>query len=345
MRQRYVDALCKEMRMRGSAPISTIYLGGGTPSLLTAPMMRQLFDTIEEVYEVSDTAEITIECNPDDVSMELAEMLRTLPVNRVSMGIQSFDDRRLRFLHRRHTAKQGRQAVETLRQAGFSNISIDLMFGFPEQTPEQWRNDIEQALQLEVEHISAYSLMYEEGTPLNDMLEHHQVMAMEDDLYIIMYEMLVEKMKEAGYWHYEISNFARIGYQSRHNSSYWDGTPYWGIGAAAHSYDIKSRSSNVPDLMKYISSINNGILPSQREILSETDRYNDMITTRMRTSQGISLDTVRTSFGENMVGYLLENAAAHLANGWLILENGHLHLTLRGIMMSDTVMSDLIKTD
>ncbi len=345
MRQRYADALCQEMRMRGGSAIGTIYLGGGTPSLLTGPMLHQLFNTIEDVYEVNDTAEITMECNPDDVSVDFAEMLRTLPINRVSMGLQSFEDKRLQFLRRRHTSSQGRQAVEILRQAGIGNISIDLMFGFPGETLEDWEYDIEQALRLEVEHISAYSLMYEEGTPLNEMLERHQVSAADDDTYIIMYEKLVEKMKEAGYEHYEISNFARPGYQSRHNSSYWDETPYLGIGAAAHSYDLKSRSSNVSDLKQYIHSIEHGIMPTQREILSMTDQYNDMITTRLRTSRGISLDAVRTSYGEDMVAYLLENAAAHLANNWLKVENGHLRLTLSGIMMSDTVMSDLIKTD
>ena len=345
MRQSYTDALCKEMRMRGGATIGTIYIGGGTPSLLSESMIHQLFDTIEEVYEVSEAAEITMECNPDDVSKNFAEMLRTLPVNRVSMGIQSFDDRRLRFLHRRHTAEQGRQAVERLRQAGIGNISIDLMFGFPEETLEQWRNDIAQALRLQVEHISAYSLMFEEDTPLKEMLDRHQVSATDDETYIIMYNALVAQMREAGYEHYEISNFARPGYRSRHNSSYWDGTPYIGIGAAAHSYDTTSRTSNVPDLTQYISSINDGVLPSQREVLSATDRYNDMVTTRMRTSQGILIEDVRSMFGEDMVRYVLDNAATHLASKWLVLENGHLHLTHEGIMMSDTVMSDLIKIE
>jgi len=345
LREEYVDALCKEMRMRGHAVLDTIYLGGGTPSLLTRQMLGQLFDTIETVYDVRPGAEITMECNPDDVDAHFAEMLHSLPVNRVSMGIQSFDEERLKFLHRRHTAQQGRHAVDLLREAGINNISIDLMFGFPNETLEQWRYDINQALLLKVEHISAYSLMVEENTPLYRMVESQMVKEADDDTYIIMYNQLVKLLKEAGYQHYEISNFALPGYHSRHNSSYWNDIPYIGIGAAAHSYDVTSRSSNVADVKLYIHSIKSGVLPSERENLSKTDRYNDMITTRLRTCRGICLGNAASMFGEPMIEYLLQNAQPYLDSGWLVLEDGHLHLTHKGIMMSDTVMGDLIKID
>ena len=345
LREEYVDALCKEMRMRGHAVLDTIYLGGGTPSLLTRQMLGQLFDTIETVYDVRPGAEITMECNPDDVDAHFAEMLNSLPVNRVSMGIQSFDEERLKFLHRRHTAQQGRHAVDLLREAGINNISIDLMFGFPNETLEQWRYDINQALLLKVEHISAYSLMVEENTPLYRMVESKMVKKADDDTYIIMYNQLVCMLKESGYQHYEISNFALPGYHSRHNSSYWNDIPYIGIGAAAHSYDVTSRSSNVADVKQYIHSIKSGVLPSERESLSMTDRYNDMITTRLRTCHGICLGNAASMFGEPMIEYLLQNAQPYLDSGWLVLEDGHLHLTHKGIMMSDTVMGDLIKID
>lgn len=325
--------------------IETIYLGGGTPSLLSESMLRQLFETIGEVCQVGEKAEITIECNPDDVSQELAQMLHNLPVNRVSMGIQTFDDSRLRFLHRRHSAVQGIHAVEMLRQAGMGNVSIDLMFGFPCESVDQWEHDICQALNLRPEHISAYSLMYEENTPLDEMRKKGLVNEVSDELYIIMYEKLVTKLREVGYIHYEISNFSLPGFHSRHNSGYWDETPYIGIGAAAHSYDINSRAWNVSDLRQYISSIENGILPSQREVLSETDRYNDLITTRLRTSKGICLDDVAAKYGNTMAAFLLDQAKAYIDKQWLVLENRHLHLTLKGIMMSDTVMSDLIKIE
>ena len=345
LRQDYVDALCREMRLRGHAVLDTIYIGGGTPSLLTRQMLHQVFDTIGDVYDVRHGAEITMECNPDDVDAPFAEMLNSLPVNRVSMGIQSFDEERLKFLHRRHTAQQGRHAVGLLRKAGICNISIDLMFGFPNETLEQWRYDIEQALLLEVEHISAYSLMVEENTPLCRMVESQMVKEADDETYIIMYNQLVSLLREAGYQHYEISNFALPGYHSRHNSSYWNDIPYLGIGAAAHSYDMSSRSSNVADVKQYIHHINNGVLPSQREYLSTTDRYNDMITTRLRTCHGISLENAESMFGKPMIEYLLDNAQPYLDSGWLVLEDGHLHLTLKGVMMSDTVMGDLIKID
>lgn len=345
MRQQYVDALCEEMRLRGRSDISTIYIGGGTPSLLTPEMLRQLFDTIDRVYDVSPSAEVTMECNPDDVTDKSASLLRQFPINRVSMGIQSFDDRRLRFLHRRHTALQGHQAVDSLRQAGIDNISIDLMFGFPGQTVGDWDKDIAEALCLHVEHISAYSLMYESGTPLAEMLARHEVEETDDDLYIIMYQHLADRLREAGYLHYEISNFALPGRQSRHNSSYWDGSPYIGIGAAAHSYDCHTRSWNVADIRQYVSDIADGLRPCEEEQLTATDHYNDLIATAMRTSSGISTDNLRARFGEATARYFMENARPYIDKGWLAADNGHVHLTLEGIAMSDTIMSDLIKIE
>ena len=214
LRQQYVDALCKEMTLRPSSePIKTIYLGGGTPSQLTISQLRQLFLYINKVYG-NDAEEITIEMNPDDVTMEYATILSQLGINRVSMGAQTFDNQRLRFLHRRHQAEQVQQAVNILRGAGIQNISIDLMYGFPNETLDDWKRDIDEALSLNVEERA-------------------------------MYELLMDRLTEAGYEHYEISNFARPGYRSRHNSSYWHDVPYIGLGAAAHSYDLKSRSWNI----------------------------------------------------------------------------------------------------
>ena len=343
-RDAYVDAMCREMQLRQGASIETVYLGGGTPSQLSANQLRQLFDTIMRCYDIDPrNAEITMECNPDDIDEAMAATLRLLPVNRVSMGVQTFNDERLRFLHRRHDARQSRHAVKLLRDAGIDNISIDLMFGFPCQRPQEWETDIEAALSLDVEHISAYSLMYEEGTPLYGMLEREEVEEVNEDIYIIMYNTLVARLQAAGYEHYEISNFARPGRRSRHNSNYWDcRRTYIGIGAGAHSYDLASRKANVADLDQYIDAIGRGELPCEIEVLNDTDHYNDIIATALRTAEGIRLDDVRQQFGGVVQTYLLDHAANYLAKGWLKLDNGHLHLTHDGIAMSDTVMSDLV---
>ncbi len=343
-RQRYVDALCHEMSLRPHPTLSTIYIGGGTPSQLTPSQLNQLFTGISTNYPpLPANVEVTMECNPDDITKEYAEVLSSLPINRVSMGVQTFSDKRLHFLHRRHTSSQAMQAVDILREAGIQNISIDLMFGFPDETISEWESDIESALSLNVEHISAYSLMYEEGTPLYDMLKKGQISEIDEERYIIMYKTLVNHLESSGYRHYEISNFALEGYESRHNSSYWNGTPYIGIGAAACSYDILSRKNNIADIDKYMESIEKGETAYEEETLSATDRYNDLITTALRTHDGINLETLEREHGIEAKNYLLQNAQRHIDSGMLAMESGMLHLTLDGIMVSDNVMSDLIK--
>ena len=269
LRQRYVDALCREMVMRHpeTTTISTIYLGGGTPSQLTIPQLRQLFNSIYKYNKVDTDAEITIECNPDDVTEAFVEGLRTLPINRISMGAQTFDDTRLRFLRRRHTASQVAMAVEKLRKAGYANISIDLMYGLPEETVKDWETDITQALSLDVEHLSAYCLMIEEDTPLHQKLLDGEITETDEEQERQMYDILIDRLEAAGYEHYELSNFARKGFRSRHNSAYWNDTPYIGIGAAAHSYDIRTRSWNISDLHQYINGIEHGERLFEEELL------------------------------------------------------------------------------
>ncbi len=341
-RQAYTDALCKEMQLREKPMLDTIYLGGGTPSQLTPQQLRQLFHTIAELYHIASDAEVTIECNPDDITPSFVETLSQLPVNRVSMGVQTFDDQRLRFLRRRHTARQAEEAIRLLRGGGITNISIDLMFCFPGQTLPEWDEDITKALSLGVEHISSYSLMIEEDTPLWNMERDGKLSLPGDDLYIMMYKSLVRRLTQAGYEHYEISNFALPGRRSRHNSSYWAEVTYLGIGAAAHSYDGKSRQWNVSDIDKYITSINKGMIPSESETLDPHTRFNDLITTSLRTSRGISLEKVRKEYGDTMSQYLSKQAGRWIESKHLLQEDGYLRLTLSGIMISDTIMSDLV---
>lgn len=349
----YVDALCREMQLHKASSegvqeeVSTIYLGGGTPSQLTPALLQKLFLYIYNVYKVNKDAEVTIECNPDDVTDAFAAVLADLPVNRVSMGAQTFSDSRLHFLRRRHNARQVPNAVNRLRQANIANISIDLMFGFPDETLEEWEGDLEKALALDVEHISAYSLMYEENTPLYEWKKRMHIVE-DEELSRSMYETLIDRLTAAGFEHYEISNFARIrpdgtSWRSIHNSSYWNGTPYTGLGAAAHSYNRKTRSWNVSDLQLYIDRTKNGMLPTEEsETLDDTTRYNDLVTTAMRTRDGINLDVLSRQFPPSFREYLLENALPHLRQGRLRIDNGHIHLTRSGLFVSDDVMSDLI---
>ena len=370
LRQRYVDALCREMEIRGTRKeeggkrndeeIETIYLGGGTPSQLTPSQLRQLFIYINKVYPLTSEREITIEVNPDDVTVEFAAFLQQLPVNRVSMGIQTFDDQRLRFLHRRHTSRQAIEAVSILRAAGINNLSIDLMYGFPGETLSDWQSDIDSALALNVEHISAYCLMIEEGTPLHRMLKQHNgdcplceqrselqgdcPQCVDEETERQMYYTLIDRLTAAGYEHYEISNFARPGFRSRHNSSYWNGTPYIGLGAAAHSYDIQSRSWNIADINAYIEGIERGERLFEEELLDDDTRYNDAVTVGLRTCEGINLDTLPRKYRD----YCMKNARRYLDDGLLELSvvgnltSPTLHLTRRGLFVSDMVMSDLM---
>lgn len=345
LRKKYINAVCREMELRKNyirEPFSTIYLGGGTPSLLDEAELTKLFLYINNVYDVDRNAEITMECNPDDITPEFTNMLSRLSINRVSMGAQTFADSRLRLLHRRHNSDEVKHAVKLLREAGIKNISIDLMFGFPDESLSQWKEDISAALALNVEHISAYSLMYEEDTPLWKMLDTGKVKEIDDELSLAMFKELVRQLTDAGYEHYEISNFARPGYRSRHNSSYWHQVPYIGLGAAAHSFALNSRQWNVADLKLYIEEINNGIIPMEREELDNDTTFNDIITTALRTSDGIDLNAMETRLGKRYRNTLISAAGKHIEQGLLEIRHDRLRLTAEGIFISDMVMSDLM---
>ena len=349
MKQAYVDAVCREMELRNAIyekegkdvgkTLATVYLGGGTPSQLSPTQLQQLFDTIARHYDVSDDAEITIECNPDDVTEAFAELLRSLPVNRVSMGAQTFDDDRLQFIHRRHTSEQVTTAIQRLREKGIHNISIDLMYGFPDETLEEWEYDIQQALALNVEHISAYALTYEEGTPLYRLQEEGKVKEIDEERSLAMYDRLIDRLQEAGYEHYEISNFARKGWRSRHNSSYWQLVPYIGIGAAAHSYDGRQRQWNIADINSYINHIQQGIVPAEGELLDKDSRYNDHVMLALRTCEGLDLSTLDS----DERSYCEETAKKFVLDGLLVKTDNHLRLSRKGLFVSDMIMSELMK--
>ena len=378
--EQYVNALCHEMELRMEknddmfgrkmTGLSSIYLGGGTPSQLSFKSLQKIFQTIDKIYHIGlewgmesctcttvTPIEITMECNPDDVTEEFAQNLRSLPINRISMGAQTFSDERLHFLHRRHTADEVKNAVKRLRGIGIKNISVDLMFCFPNETLEEWNDDIERLLALDIEHISAYSLMYEKGTPLFRLLQEGKVKEIDEELYRQMYDTLIDRLAKAGYEQYEISNFAKLDvqspkfniqtskskiqslYRSQHNSSYWQNIPYIGIGAAAHSYSNGKRSWNVADIKAYITAIQKNRLPSEEEIIDADTHYNDIIMTALRTCEGIDLSILPAEYRT----YLIRLAKPFQQQGLLKEDNGKLHLTRNGIYVSDSIMSDLMK--
>ena len=342
----YVHALCQELDMRKNylegEDIETIYLGGGTPSQLSQKELEEIFSTLYNIYKVKDNAEITLEANPDDLTPEYVHMLRTLPINRISMGIQTFQEETLKLLHRRHTARQAIEAFQRCREADFQNISIDLMYGLPGETLDTWKENLQQAIALRPEHISAYHLIYEEGTALWKLREQHQVEEADEDLSVTLFRTLIEELTHAGYEHYEISNFCLPELHSRHNSSYWTGKKYLGCGPSAHSFNGTSRQWNVASLDKYIHAIQQGKLDYEIEELDIYTRYNDFVITTIRTHWGMSLSQLRSIYGEELYRYCLRMAKPHLAQGVLEMKGDTLKLTKEGIFISDGIMSDLL---
>lgn len=343
---RYVEALCTELTRRKDylqgEPVHTIYMGGGTPSQLSEKHFRKLFHTLQQVYGLEQCHEITLEANPDDLTEEYTAMLKTLPFNRISMGIQTFHEDTLRLLHRRHTGAQAIRAVELCRKAGFQNISIDLIYGLPGENDFRWNQDLQQAIQLQVEHISAYHLTYEEGTPLYNMLHQHSVQEVDEESSLRFFTSLMDTLKDAGYEHYEISNFCKPGFHSRHNTAYWQGIAYLGCGPSAHSFNGSSRQWNKASLSAYMNGIEQNTCIYETEQLDVYTRYNEYVMTGLRTQKGVSLRQLHHTFGMQLKDYCLRNADSYLKNGQLEIQNEHLRLTRPGIFISDGIMSDLM---
>lgn len=345
----YIQALCKELETRqaylSGEPIETIYFGGGTPSQLAPADFEKIFDTINRIYNTENCREITLEANPDDLTAEYLKALSELPLNRISIGIQTFNDEVLKLLKRRHTASQAIQAVQEARLAGFDNISIDLIYGLPGSTPETWKYDLSKAIDLHVEHLSAYHLIYEEGTALHRMLQEKHIQEVSEDSSLFFFKELTEQLGRAGYEHYEISNFCLPGKHSRHNSSYWEGIKYLGCGPSAHSFDGQSREWNVSSITAYIQGIEQGDRKSEIELLDKRTQYNDFIVTRLRTRRGISISQLEADFGREYIDYTMKAAQKYINREELTIEEDRLHLTYKGIFISDSIMSDLLRVD
>ena len=340
---RYVGAVCQELQLRKDylegAPVNTLYFGGGTPSRLTPEQIGQITDCLRNTFGLSGLTEFTVECNPDDVTPAYISALHSIGVNRISMGVQTFSDDLLSFLGRRHNSRQAVDAVQACHQAGIDNVSIDLMYGLPAQTAAIQQHDLEVATSLDVQHISSYCLSYEDGSPLSRMRREKRIVPIEDDICAAMYDRMCKHLHIAGFNHYEISNFCKPGYRSLHNSSYWDGTPYLGVGAGAHSYNGTSRQWNPNNLDAYMTAIEQNTPSFELEHLTPKDLYNEKLMLSLRTSQGLNLSTLSTPDRLSV----LQSAESLISNGSLRLENNSLQIPESKMFISDTIISSLFK--
>ncbi|HMM01991.1 MULTISPECIES: radical SAM family heme chaperone HemW [unclassified Dysgonomonas] len=342
----YVSAVCREIELRrdyiSNEIVKTIYFGGGTPSQLSYGDFQRIFDTIRANFTVASDAEITMEANPDDLDAKYIETLRGLPFNRLGIGIQSFDDNELKFLKRRHSAERAIDAVSLCKSSGYNNISIDLMYGLPNQTMDIWQRNLEQAINLDVQHISSYHLIYEQGTRLYRLFRLGDVKPVDEDLSVQMFSTMIDSLSDAGFQHYEISNFARNGLYSKHNSSYWLGEKYLGLGPAAHSFDGQNRAWNIASISKYTEGIGQGSPAVETEYLDKNTGYNDFILTGMRTMWGVNLVVLENRFGTSMKDYCMKNVRKYINQGFVTNNDNVLKLTREGIFISDGIMSDLM---
>jgi len=324
--------------------IETIYFGGGTPSLLSLHDIEIIFKQLFSTFQISDTAEITFEINPDDVTFDFINGLKSIGVNRLSMGLQSFNDAYLKLMNRRHDSQQAFSSIETSIKAGITNLSIDLIYGLPEMNMSIWEQTLKTALKLSVQHLSAYHLTYENGTVFYDWLTNGKLKEIPEDTSFHQFEMLHNMAEDTGFEHYEISNFAKADNYSKHNSNYWKGIPYLGLGPSAHSYNGISRQWNVADIFGYCNAMNKGENAWKKEILTENNKINEFIMIRLRTKAGIDLDEFKNIFGITSQKCLLHSIQSFLITGDASIIENKLSLTLKGWFISDKIISALMQT-
>ena len=342
-----INALIKELELRKdelypSTTIETIYFGGGTPSLLDQNEIDNVIATVERHYKVIQEPEITLEANPDDLTLERLKELSKSKINRLSIGVQSFFQHDLKLMNRAHSANEAKSAIKNAKTY-FENISIDLIYGIPGASNKQWKDNINTALDFNVPHISSYALTVEPKTALASFIKKGLVKNVDDEQASEQFYILKEVLEDRGFIHYELSNFGKEGYFSQNNTAYWQGKSYLGIGPSAHSYNRQQRSWNVSNNSKYLKSLEQGQLPIERETLSTTDRYNEYIMTGLRTMWGVSLKKVENDFGYQLKKYLLNQAQTFINQHLLYIDNQHLQVTKKGQFLCDGIASDLFK--
>ena len=341
----YVDCLIKELELRAgdlpSTSFETLYLGGGTPSVLSPKHLQKILNTLKKTYSFQENIEQSIECNPDDLKPEYLQELRGLGFNRLSIGIQSFQEKDLKLMRRSHDTKQAEQGVRDAAEAGFENMTVDLIYGFPGQSMDEWTDNIEQALSLPLSHISAYHLSFEAGTVFDHWRKKGRLLPVFEEESVKQYKLLRERLLDSGYEHYEISNFAREGRRSKHNLMYWSGKPYLGLGPSAHSFDGTRRSWNVSSLPKYLEGIAQGLEIRETENLSLEEKYHDYLITSLRTRWGADPEYIREQFGERFVRFFREKSASFLEKGSMQISENRVVIHPDHWLIADHMLRDL----
>ncbi len=336
-----VAAILQELEMQkdylGGEPVETIYFGGGTPSLLDRAELDAFFEVIFKNYPVAAAPEITLEANPDDLNLQKIKELRQTPVNRLSIGIQSFSDADLQFMNRAHNSSEAVACIENAQSQGFENLTVDLIYGSPTTTDEQWEKNLETVFQFQIPHLSCYCLTIEEKTALSHFVKSGKARPVDEEQAARQFEYLIKQTATAGYEHYEISNFAKPGWHSRHNSSYWKGNKYLGVGASAHSFNGISRQWNVANNAKYVQAILAGNIPFEIEILTPEQRYNEYVMTSLRTIWGCDLNNIAVNFQP----YFLKNIAPYLAQEAVVRSGNIFRLTQKGKLLADRIAMEL----
>lgn len=340
-----LKALRHELLLRknylGNQSIETIYFGGGTPSLLSANELQVLLGEIVDQFDVSSNAEITIEANPDDLNPQRVKELRQTLINRFSIGIQSFFEEDLRWMNRAHSAIEAQSSIKRVQDAGFENITADLIYGYPLLSNPKWEHNIQELIQLHIPHISSYSMTVEPATALSTFIKKGEQKAMDEGQSAAQFLILMEQLKEAGFEHYEISNFAKPGSYSKHNSNYWEGVSYLGIGPSAHSFNGESRQWNISNNAKYIDQIQNGKIPSEIEVLTKENRINEYIMTSLRTSKGMDLNKIKDQFGSDYANEIKKNLEPLTEKNWILMNDQLITLTTDGKLFADHIASEL----
>lgn len=343
-KEELLQSLVKEIRLQknylNGESIETIYFGGGTPSLLTEAEINLLINTITELHSVSSTAEITLEANPDDLDKDKIRALAHTPVNRLSIGIQSFFDDDLQWMNRAHRSYEAESSVKRAQDAGIENITVDLIYGYPLLTDTKWKSNLDKVFELSVPHVSAYSMTVEPRTALASFIKKQQQPPMNDEQSAAQFLYMMDAMQQHGFEHYEISNFCKPGHYSRHNSNYWKGVKYLGIGPSAHSYNGETRQWNLANNARYIESLVNNQIPAETEFLSETDRLNEYIMTSLRTMWGLELDKLN-SIAKGSGDELLKNAEQFFEKEYFELQDRIIRLTKTGKLYADHVAAEL----
>ncbi|RIH63724.1 radical SAM family heme chaperone HemW [Mariniphaga sediminis] len=335
------EAVIRKNYLEGE-PVRTIYFGGGTPSVLSPDELLFVLEFLHANFQVLPDAEITFEANPDDLTPAYLQVLKNAGINRLSIGIQAFQDNHLKKMNRRHNAQQAFDAVEYAASAGFSNLSVDLIYGLPDLTEEQWKESLTRVFQLPVVHLSAYHLTYHEGTPFFTWLKKGTLKELSEKESVKQFNLLLDEAGKAGFEQYEISNFARNKIYSKHNTAYWTGEKYLGLGPSAHSYNGDSRQWNISHIESYIRGIENHTSFFEEEHLAENDKYNEYVLTRIRTKWGISEYEIQDRFGEEKAKFVRKEAEKYIHSGKMSEQNGIFTFTRKGLFVSDDIMTSFM---